>query len=168
MSPKSLVPRWSAVASTVLAGTVLLALGACTSADASEGPAAGTATTVPARPYVPAIQAGDCLDMDGLLSAAADEETLRTVRCDEPHDGEVYAQTEVLGAEDRDDVAVHAQEFCADQFVDFVGRAYDGTDLEVTFLHPTEDTWDQGDRSVRCIVMTRGAEVDTTLAGSGR
>lgn len=166
MSPRTPSPRWSVA---VLSGALLLGLSACTAADAAEvPPPVPAATTVAARPYVPAIQAGDCLDMGGLLSAAADEDALRTVRCDEPHDGEVYAQTTVADAQDPDDVTAHAQTFCADEFADFVGRDLARTDLEVTFLAPTDDSWDEGDRSVRCIVLSLDGTVDATLAGSDR
>jgi hypothetical protein len=110
---------------------------------------------------------GDCLDVGGLLSAAADEDSLVTARCDEPHDGEVYAETELAEGARPGDLEERALEFCAAEFEEFVGVPHEESSLEVTYVHPSEESWDRGDRSLRCVAVVLDGTVDTSFAGTG-
>jgi hypothetical protein len=144
----------------------LLLLGGCAASGAGEPPAPAVpgAASAAAASAGPDLRIGDCLDMGGLLSAAADPASLVTARCDEPHDAEIYAEQNAAGA-DLDGLEAQAQRFCAAKFEDFVGVPYGESGLEVTYLRPSEESWAAGDRSVQCIAMSVDGPVDEPFGG---
>jgi putative regulator of septum formation len=145
---------------------VLLLLGGCGASGPGEPSTPTTAGPASAATSAgPDLRIGDCLDMGGLLSAAADPASLVTARCDEPHDAEIYAEQNAAGA-DLDGLEAQAQRFCAAKFEDFTGAPYDRSTLEVTYLRPTEESWAAGDRVVQCIAMTVDGPVHASFAGS--
>lgn len=148
-----------------VAAAALLLLAGCGATQAAE-PSTPTAAQASAATTGPDLRIGDCLDMGGLLSAAADPASLVTVRCDEPHDAEIYAEQNAAGS-DLDRLEAQAQQFCSARFEDFTGEPYGESTLEVTFLRPTEESWAAGDRSVRCIAVSVDGPVETSFRDAG-
>lgn len=79
------------------------------------------------------------------------------VDCDQPHAREVYARfdlaevfTHFPGAAVVEDAATQR---CAQAFEDYVGERYPASDLFARLVMPTEDTWEQRDRSVVCYLF---------------
>lgn len=55
---------------------------------------------------------------------------------------------------------------CLDVAQNFVGGSLAANGLDVWFQHPTEDQWDEGDRTFVCAVMTlRGTPLDGSVEG---
>lgn len=68
-----------------------------------------------------------------------------------------------------DAVMAAAEEGCLPAFEEFVGIAYDSSELEWFPLTPTESGWDEfGDREIVCAVFDPAALVTGTLAGVAR
>lgn len=160
MTAKSLTAR---CATAVLAGTTVLLLSACGPEAAQRDEASGEVTAA-SDADVFSLQVGDCLDMAELASAT-EVETVPTVPCGDPHDGEVYAETALEGDELPADVEDQADAFCYDAFEPFIGMTYEESAVDFTYFTPSEGSWGQGDRAVQCIVVV--AEPTTgTLEGA--
>jgi hypothetical protein len=108
------------------------------------------------------LDVGVCVaDEDALNSAE-----IETVSCDDEHRFELIARFDLEGDDwpGDDDVRADAEAGCqGDRFTDYVGQTYEeATDVLVTPLPPTEDTWKgAGDRTVLCFAHTPGAEPTT-------
>jgi hypothetical protein len=102
-----------------------------------------------------AIQNGDCLMMPD--DSADSVETVTAVPCSEPHSGEVYALVQSSGddGEYPGDVAINteAAEECERTFDETTGLVYaTDPDWGITWLTPSEDSWNLGDdREIVCI-----------------
>lgn len=112
------------------------------------------------------LKVGECLkaaDESGLV------EEVRKVPCEEPHAAEVFAALVVSGETypGRDELQKQA-EGCAPEFREFIGKAYTQSDLKITYFHPTEESWGQGDRQILCIVSVPNGTVTKSLEGSSR
>lgn len=109
------------------------------------------------------IRLHDCFD-----DWASDDEitSLNVVPCSNPHDNEVFALFDI----DRPDIPEEeelntiAWESCLDRFEPFVGRDYESSALDVSYMVPTRSSWTElGDREVVCALYN----VDKTkLSGS--
>ena len=119
-----------------------------------------------------ALREGDCLNAQEAFGEGATEiETIPTVPCAEPHDGEVYATMRLAGDEfpGLDEAAAEADEFCYAEFPSFVGTSYEDSELDYTLLSPTKASWDlMDDREVACIVVDFDADVTGTMEGAQR
>ena len=114
------------------------------------------------------VDPGDCLK-DSPSSGVVTK--LSVIPCAQPHKAEAYAQTDLPdGAFPGDQaVAAKAEQACSSRFQAFIGRSYDESVVELTYLHPIQQSWELGDRSVLCMVeMPNGAPVQGTLRGSRR
>ncbi len=118
------------------------------------------------------LEVGQCVDVDH------DARQLSTVPrhdCDEDHGGEVYLVQAVEGtAHDEypgdESMRRQAEDVCAgDGFEEYVGTPYARSALEFVYLTPTDDSWEQDDRTVICIaVRPDGGTLDESVEGSGR
>lgn len=116
------------------------------------------------------IRNGDCINLpDENLVASVEG-----VPCNLAHDAEVYslfdmaaASSSYPGATAVDDAAVDG---CISRFHAFVGVAYEYSELDVFYLHPTQESWNElDDREIVCLVTTMdGSQVTGSLRGSGR
>jgi hypothetical protein len=100
-----------------------------------------------------------------------------TAPCEEPHDGEAFAQLELEPADvlrflpptddEPTDRALHraAQSRCLPLFRDYVGSDFASSRLAISTLRPEPETWAAGDRSVVCSLYAVGLE---PLVGSVR
>jgi hypothetical protein len=116
-----------------------------------------------------AIAEGDCISLP-------DEdmvETVDSVPCASPHDAEAYALFDVAEGSAPypgvDAVDIAATDGCIERFLPFVGTPYAYSDLDVFYLHPTEETWDElGDREIVCLITAMdGSKLIGSMEGSG-
>jgi len=146
------------------AGLLLLSLTACLGAGDPKRDAASGDITEAADADVLALRVGDCLVMSDVAEGLVD--SVPTVPCSDPHDGEVYAEKVLAGDALPADADDQADEFCVTEFESFVGLPYADSVLSMAVLRPTEDSWDAGDRTVQCIVHAV-EDVTGSLAGAG-
>jgi hypothetical protein len=113
------------------------------------------------------LQVGDCL-VDP--SSEGEVSEIPVVPCSEPHTGEIFlshTMTETALPSDAEMEGI-IDETCVTQFATFVGIPYEDSVLEVSWLSPTAESWDAGDRELLCIVNGPSNQVVGTLEGSNR
>ncbi|MEJ2273458.1 MAG: septum formation family protein [Woeseiaceae bacterium] len=103
------------------------------------------------------VQLGDCFNDTSAPGADQSGEvtSLPGVPCAEPHDNEVYAVFDVDYESFPGDDAMAEQAFdeCLARFEGFVGTVYEESQLDITMLYPSNESWGrQGDREVICAV----------------
>lgn len=114
------------------------------------------------------LTVGDCFnDPD-----ATDEvSSVEMVDCGEPHDNEVFATYDIPGSDFPGQAAVqeNAADGCLSRFEPFVGAEYLDSSLDVSFLTPSADSWDQADdREVVCFLYDfTGNKLTTSARGTG-
>lgn len=138
--------------------------------------AAGAALSLSACGLLPGLMGGNvfqldvgtCFDDD--LGAGDEVSDVPIVDCSEPHDFEVYAAVEMEEGDGWDQDAVYelGDRFCLEEFADFVGADYAESELDFTYLSPTELSWATGDREITCYVFEYGEKTSGTLEGAGR
>lgn len=114
------------------------------------------------------IQNGDCINLpeESLI------QSVEGVPCAAPHDAEAYLLFDLADGPfpGIDWVSEAAANRCVSAFHAFVGVAFERSELDVFYLHPTEESWNElDDREVVCMVTTMdGSQVTGSLGGSGR
>ena len=110
------------------------------------------------------IRVGQCFDAD------LDKNTLLVAKiadCGGPHAGEAYATASAalagLAGKEKD---LSAAEGCANSFEDFVGKAYDTSELEIFFVVLQDDEVAGG--NVLCMLGKPGKELTGSMRGSRR
>lgn len=116
------------------------------------------------------MRVGDCFDDTATLAsdAAGEVASLPGVPCAQPHDNEVYAVFDVDVESFPGDEAMADMAFgqCLARFEAFVGIDYEESDLDITALYPSGQSWRlQGDREVVCAVYDINSN---KLTGSAR
>jgi hypothetical protein len=114
------------------------------------------------------LKVGDCLNHTG-TEETEEVSSVPTVPCDQPHESEAYAATDMPDGDYPGDQAVTdaADTFCYDEFATFVGMSYDESVLNLSSFFPTPESWEQGDRELMCFISDE-APVTGTLAGAAR
>ncbi len=72
---------------------------------------------------------------------------------DQPHDNEIYAQMQMYQPSYPGEQVVlqSAEDYCLAQFPSFVGKSYESSILDVTYIYPTQESWNQvNDREISC------------------
>lgn len=142
-----------------------------TNADRDSGGAIVDAGTLDADE----LQVGDCLDWPG--SGSDEVEVFDSVRarpCSEPHDMEVYAVLEypsVSGTSYPGDEILTDWGFdkCFGGFQQYIGASYQSVpDIDITIFWPSEEAWDQDDRTVHCLMIPYEDGVKLTGSLLGR
>lgn len=119
------------------------------------------------------IQIGDCFNDDTSYNV---EETVELsgvggVPCSTAHDNEIYAQTQMPqdAYPGREKVLAVAEDYCFAQFEPYVGKSYETSVLDITYIYPTEESWNQvNDREVSCAVFDMSYEkLVGSMRGSG-
>lgn len=105
------------------------------------------------------VKVGDCLaeipDGERVL-------TVKTISCDEPHAGEVFAVLTMPDGDFPGQAAVEAyHEKCSPELVSYSPQSMLDDSVQLYVLYPTEETWANGDRLVTCI-----ATLDPPRTGS--
>ena len=90
------------------------------------------------------LEVGDCFQEIG----ATEISDVEMVDCAEPHNHEVIAVWNVTGDSLPADSAF--EDGCVDRFDAAIGTPYLESDIYVTPIYPSPQSWDQGDREVIC------------------
>lgn len=114
------------------------------------------------------LQKGDCYQTDDQLSFYL------VVDCDMPHSGEIYSAITITGAGDqfpgKERIEGALSEPCLDEFAAYSILTFDeldGLGLDVTALQPNEKSWDDGDRTILCMVRSPSHDKLGSIRGSG-
>lgn len=153
----------------VLAGAAALVLsvsacGVLGGADDAKRDSASGEITESAEASVFSLEVKDCLVMPSAGETMV--ESLNALPCDQPHDGQIYAEQTLTELPEQTELDAMAQEFCLTEFEPFVGTAYESSVLEVTFLYPTEQSWQQGDDALQCVAQHPSEMVTQSFEGS--
>ncbi|MDA0351783.1 MAG: septum formation family protein [Chloroflexi bacterium] len=103
------------------------------------------------------LKVGDCFENPG---TGVEVSNVTTTDCGEPHGVEVYGLFDLPdgdfpGAAVVEDAAI---EGCLSRFEPYVGRDFDSSALDISWLYPTPDSWDQGDQEIVCILRDFGGD----------
>ncbi len=112
-----------------------------------------------------ALQVGDCFDSPGEVEEVS---RIRAVPCDEAHDNEVFFEFDLPEGDALPPRQVIDDEIgarCIPAFDEFVGMAYEDSELDVFTFEPTAGSWREGDRTIMCAVYDLSGE---QLVGSAR
>ncbi|GIG29069.1 septum formation family protein [Cellulomonas marina] len=118
-----------------------------------------------------ALRVGDCIDADEeFTEEVQDVASVPTVPCDQAHDSEIYAATEMTDETYPGDetVASAADEFCYGEFESFVGLPYEDSVLYFSAMYPSPESWELGDdREILCVVVDEAGGRTATMADAG-
>jgi hypothetical protein len=150
-----------------VAGLLAVGLGACGS-DEPERDETTNEITETGDADVFSIEVGDCMTDESSTTGQVEE--VPVTPCDQPHASEVYLSYMIETADLPDPTAMEAivQDQCLGGFESFVGMAYEQSVLEVTWLEPTQGSWDGGDRELLCMVYDPSGDVTGSLQGAAR
>jgi hypothetical protein len=114
------------------------------------------------------LQVGDCLaDFEEAMQASG----VQPAPCSEPHSDEIYAAGSIDGFDEFPGSAAieaAARRICLAEYEAFVGRSYEDSVLDISYLVPTEDSWADDDRRVLCTIFDPLDEVTGSLRGAER
>jgi hypothetical protein len=120
------------------------------------------------------LEVGECGTVARIhVGAALDPASITAVPCDQPHDVEVAAVFDHPSGPDleypgTDSVDAYAADACLRRFADYVGVPYEASHLDVVFVAPGEDGWDDGDRRIACVLYdTDFAPLTGSVRGTG-
>ncbi|MFD6136246.1 DUF4190 domain-containing protein [Isoptericola sp. NPDC056618] len=113
------------------------------------------------------LNLGDCFE---LPDDATDLTGVVAVDCTTPHGAELVGVDELTDAEypGEDSVVATTEDFCFEEFADYVGTGYDASALDMMYLYPTEASWTFGDRRLMCWAQNPdGSPLEASVQGSG-
>jgi hypothetical protein len=141
---------------------LVMATGACDDAERDEAGNVRTAGDM----SVYQLRTGDCFNGGERVAEATGQERtvnrVTAVPCDQAHDNEVFGVFKHPAAADaafpgEEAVNQVAQEGCLERFQPYVGRPYDGSDLQVAVIAPGEKSWkEEHDRAIACVLYGDG------------
>lgn len=121
------------------------------------------------EPIEQPFRVGDCFDDPGALDP---DDPIPTVACDEPHDHEVFHTFEYAQADGPppEDIAIErTNDECIPAFEAFVGVPFEESELGFYPLEPTDRQWRNGERTVRCAILTMdGSKLTGSVRGAER
>lgn len=111
------------------------------------------------------IAVGDCFPGD---TGTGEIVTVETVACSEPHASEAYAAEDMADGSypGEPEIQTFADDFCRTEFESFIGISFDQSTLQLTYLHPTQESWTMGDREILCIVYDPSGDLTGSLQGA--
>ena len=74
-------------------------------------------------------------------------------------------ETELPAAAEMESIV---QDQCVGEFESFVGLSYDQSALEITWLEPTPESWERGDRELVCMITDPAGQTTGSLEGANR
>jgi hypothetical protein len=112
---------------------------------------------------------GDCWNDPPLDQSVSD---VAAVPCERAHDAEVFYVFSLDGGGGAfpgdDTVGQSSQAGCVGQFAEFAGEEYATSELEVVYLSPTRESWDEeDDRIVVCSVSDPAGPTTGSLRDAG-
>jgi Septum formation len=114
------------------------------------------------------LEEGDCLTSDPSVQGEVSE--VPKVDCEEPHFSEVF-HTYTIDADalpSAADMEGIVEDQCLAEFETFVGMPYAESALEVTWLEPTPESWERGDRELVCMITDPAGQTTGSLEGANR
>ncbi len=145
----------------VIAGALILA--ACGGAERDSSGAIVEAGTED----VFALEVGDCFDDPDEFGEIA---SVDVVPCSEPHDNEIFHTFDLPDGALPDTDAIDEAAFagCLPAFEQYVGASYQESSLDISYLSPTAESWDRGDREIACLLYDLNLEKLTgSMRGAG-
>lgn len=100
------------------------------------------------------LSVGDCFTE---IENSSSVETVPLIDCNAPHQYEVYAEGDIDASTfpSDDEMKQYGEDICLAPFEDFVGVDYYSSGAyDITFLNPTSGSWDNGDRTVTCLITS--------------
>jgi len=115
------------------------------------------------------VEVGQCFnDPDEFVEEVAN---LDIVDCAEPHDNELYHTFDLTGDvyPNADDMEFMAQSGCIAAFEEYVGTDYWSSSLDIGWLSPSPESWEQlDDREIACVLYDMNlAKLTGTVEGTG-
>ena len=98
------------------------------------------------------LRVGDCFDLQDPSAEELDKVT--ALPCSSEHEYETFHVGSVAEGPfpTDDDFVDWVDENCLPAFTTYVGLAYESSELEITWLQPTSEAWNDGDRSMQCVL----------------
>ena len=99
--------------------------------------------------------------------------SVEIVECSEPHTSELMASFDYPGAGPTvafpgpSSVQTYSSQECLDSFVDYVGLDFNASALDMTYVYPLQDNWEEGDYSIQCIVHPPAGQETTNQSYRG-
>ncbi|MFE0802562.1 DUF4190 domain-containing protein [Streptomyces sp. NPDC058812] len=130
--------------------------------------------TKPGWATIRSIGAGDCFTPRTRLpehdTSQLRDGRVELIPCDKPHRGEAYASFSLSGHGDypgADRISAIARPRCATLFMDYALDPMAFGPLQTYYIHPDENGWDAGGRTVVCWVGRPGnAQLDASVRGN--
>ena len=105
------------------------------------------------------VKEGDCLSE---IPGDTRVMTVKTVACEEPHAGEVFAVLQMSDGDFPGQPAIDEYaDKCSPELASYSPASMEDDSVQMYVLYPTAETWAQGDRAVTCI-----ATLDPPRTGS--
>ena len=114
-----------------------------------------------------ALQVGDCINIE----PSDDGESTVTVACAQAHDQEVYYSFEMPDGDFPGPFVMGdaVQDECTAAFTEYVGVAWEESQYTFTFDAPTGQTWEQGERTITCLLEDNsGLQLTGSARGTAR
>ncbi|MEX0953111.1 MAG: septum formation family protein [Nitriliruptoraceae bacterium] len=110
------------------------------------------------------LTTGQCFDDPEVVDGNVRDVPI--IDCEQPHDNEVFALVELPGGDHpgTEVISDEAGTSCLDMFPGYVGVDYDSSEYYASFITPSENSWQAGDRTVICYLYG----LDGPLEGSSR
>lgn len=117
------------------------------------------------------LEVGQCTDQS--VAGEDSVSSLPIVDCAESHTGEIYSLPQVPDGDFPGDAALQetAGQLCSGQdFQTYVGKPYQESAIYLSYLVPSDDTWENGDREIVCILTAdeAGSASTGSLRGANR
>ncbi len=115
------------------------------------------------------LRVGDCWDLKDPNADTVDNVAAKP--CTDPHEYEVFFVGPMDGVNypTDDQFTTYVQNNCLPAFTTYVGKVYDDSDLEISWLNPLSEGWKQGDRAVECSVYdSANSDLTASLRSSHR
>jgi hypothetical protein len=98
------------------------------------------------------LRVGDCFDLKDPEATEVDNVVARP--CTEEHEYEMFYTGSMPEGDypPKSVIEVFMNTNCMPAFLAYVGKEYEASTLDLSWLSPTPDTWSQGDRSIQCSV----------------
>jgi putative regulator of septum formation len=98
------------------------------------------------------LRVGDCFDVKD--PAAEVIEDVKAVPCTQEHEYEMYLISSMSSGSYPSDAAfsTFVENECLPAFATYVGLGYDESELDVFYVVPSSESWDDGDRAVQCSI----------------
>lgn len=98
-------------------------------------------------------EVGECVDVE---VDGADVTGFDTKDCGESHEAEVFHKFDLDGdtLPSDDQIFTRVEEECVPAFEEYTGRDFwSDEELDLTMITPSQDTWDDDDRTVTCLAV---------------